>query len=101
MSDSFTVVFPIGGLGNHLRWLLMLDPKFNFKFINFEITRPHFYAVQQTLTNNSTLNPNIQYEAFYNQDFSLLDEQLLTEYVRCYDLPMLDFTSPSNKIKSI
>ena len=38
---KYAVCAPIGGFGNHVRWLALLDPVFQFEITPLEIGRAH------------------------------------------------------------
>jgi len=99
--QKFSVISPIGGFGNHLRWLLMLDPKFNFKFTDFNISTSQFYSRQWIAGQQFPKYWSITYEKFCQQKEEELDNNLLEEYIESFNLPHLDFSSTQQKIKSI
>jgi len=99
--QKFSIVAPIGGFGNHLRWLLLLDPKFNFKFTDFNISPDQFYAKQFIAGQQFPKYRSINYEEFCQQNEEELDKNLLEEYIESFNLRHLDFSSSQQKIKSI
>jgi len=99
MQDAeFVVSAAQGCFGNHLRWLLLLDPKFNFKFTDFNLQPSKFYTYQDMYFHKYG---HLNYNDFKNLNPDSIDQKLLTDYVNDFDLPTLDFTSTESKIKSI
>lgn len=94
--QKLSVISSTGGFGNHLRWLLLLDPEFNFKFTNFNISKQKFYCWQEISS-----SWDISYEDFCQLTHDAIDKKLLETYIENFNLSHLDFSSTENKLDSI
>jgi len=97
---QFFIASPWGGYGNHLRWLLLLDPRFSFKIIEFKINEEQFKYRQSVIGQDLASKHVSTYSEFISLDIDSMEKNLLKEYINCYDLPYLDFTTIEKKIES-
>jgi hypothetical protein len=62
------VCAPIGGFGNHVRWLALLDPAFQFELT--PLAEPRFKKIPDPTRHITFLDPNSKLESFCTQIYS-------------------------------
>ena len=59
-NPKFSIGFPIGGFGNHVRWLLLLDDRYQFdiKLVDYKIDIPKivFAKIAEVIRVSSKIN---------------------------------------------
>jgi len=72
MTFHGNIIFPEGAGGNHLRWLLFLDPKYQDPFNNYQTANDKLEFIQQQVyPQDRTWNTWLQYEWYHRH---MLDE---------------------------
>lgn len=93
--SKFKIVAPVGGFGNHLRWLALLDPQFSFRKVTQNASHTIYHSHKQIYW------PDFEDYIKLGVDKLDISAAIKSEMIEKLELKVIDFSDLDNKIESI
>ena len=96
--SDFGIIAPIGGFGNHVRWLMLLDPRYQFTLRSGFLTQQKYESIKG-------INWP-QYDDYLNLNFKTYSEEIKSEILNfsvdifSYPATILEFDNLNSKLDS-